>query len=233
MPEDFYVLLITALLPVSACSLVLQVNPYHALVIRGILGAVAALVYALLGAADVALTEALVGTMLSITLYAVAVRSSLSMRMGVLDHGINTLSKGHFGISSSLSPENIDALESGHASEAMLSALRKMLGQHYMRLELVSYTNLQALQSALIAKDIHTTCVASEVGGAGELPPFPSAAGQPPYHLETRVRRLYELMQAELPSELTSLSYLNPTNLSPADVRFSGPGLPDPAEAKL
>jgi putative multicomponent Na+:H+ antiporter subunit B len=63
---------------------VVQKNPYQALVMRGILGGLAALIYALLGAADVALTEALVGTMLSITLYAVAVRSSLTLRVGIL-----------------------------------------------------------------------------------------------------------------------------------------------------
>ena len=56
--NDFYLYVITALLPLSAGLTVLQVNPYHALVIRGILGAVAALVYAMFGAADVALTEA-------------------------------------------------------------------------------------------------------------------------------------------------------------------------------
>ena len=55
--------MIAVLLPLTAGMLVAQRNPYHALVIRGIVGAVAALVYALFGAADVALTEALVGTM--------------------------------------------------------------------------------------------------------------------------------------------------------------------------
>lgn len=72
-----YIALIVMLLPLSGALLVSQKNPFHALVIRGILGAVASLVYAILGAADVALTEALVGTMLSTTLYAIAVRSSM------------------------------------------------------------------------------------------------------------------------------------------------------------
>jgi putative multicomponent Na+:H+ antiporter subunit B len=62
---------IAALLPLIASMLVFQSNPYNALILRGILGAVAALVYAILGAADVALTEALMGTLLAITLYAV------------------------------------------------------------------------------------------------------------------------------------------------------------------
>ena len=76
---------ITARLPITAILLVAQTNPYQTLVLRGILGAVAALVYALLGAADVALTEALVGTLLSTTLYAVALRSSMVLRLGCAD----------------------------------------------------------------------------------------------------------------------------------------------------
>ena len=87
MTDDFYMIAITALLPLTAGLLVVQVNPYHALVIRGILGAIAALVYVLFGAADVALTEALVGTMLSITLYAIAVRSSMTVRVGIVEDG--------------------------------------------------------------------------------------------------------------------------------------------------
>ena len=69
----------------TAILLVAQENPYQTLVLRGILGAVAALIYALLGAADVALTEALVGTLLSTTLYAVALRSSMVLRLGCVD----------------------------------------------------------------------------------------------------------------------------------------------------
>ncbi len=82
---DHYIDIIIGLLPLTALMLVFQVDPYHALVIRAILGAVAALVYAVLGAADVALTEALVGTMLAVTLYVVAVRSSLVMRLGFVE----------------------------------------------------------------------------------------------------------------------------------------------------
>ena len=72
---------ITALLPLTALLLVSQENPYQTLVLRGILGSVATLIYALLGAPDVALTEALVGTLLSTTLYAVALRSSMALRL--------------------------------------------------------------------------------------------------------------------------------------------------------
>jgi putative multicomponent Na+:H+ antiporter subunit B len=72
---------ITALLPLTAVLLVSQNNPYQTLVLRGILGSVATLLYALLGAPDVAIIEALVGTLLSTTLYAVALRSSMALRL--------------------------------------------------------------------------------------------------------------------------------------------------------
>lgn len=72
---------ITALLPLTAVLLVSQSNPYQTLVLRGVLGSVSTLVYALLGAPDVAITEALVGTLLSTTLYAVALRSSMTLRL--------------------------------------------------------------------------------------------------------------------------------------------------------
>jgi putative multicomponent Na+:H+ antiporter subunit B len=75
------ILPITALLPLTAMLLVSQANPYQTLVLRGILGSVATLLYALLGAPDVAITEALVGTLLSTTLYAVALRSSMALRL--------------------------------------------------------------------------------------------------------------------------------------------------------
>jgi putative multicomponent Na+:H+ antiporter subunit B len=131
------VTLMVALLPLAAAMLVLQSNPYHALVLRGILGAIAALVYAVLGAADVALTEALVGTMLAITLYAVAVRSSLVMRLGVLK-----------------------TVEAGPAlAVPFLEQLRQQMAHYHVRLELVPYPTLEALGTALQAKEIHGSCV--------------------------------------------------------------------------
>lgn len=72
---------ITVLFPLTAILLVTQRNPYQTLVLRGILGSVATLLYALLGAPDVALTEALVGTLLSTTLYAIALRSAMALRV--------------------------------------------------------------------------------------------------------------------------------------------------------
>lgn len=172
MTTDISVLLIIALLPLAAGLVVLQKNPYHALVIRGILGAVAALVYAVLGGADVALTEALVGTMLAITLYAVAVRSSLVMRLGILSEG---------GDREQFAP--------------LMEGLRQALAKYYVRLDVVSYDDRNSLDRALMEKEIHATCV-------------PTSASQEakPYHTTIRVERLYEIMQTELLSGVTSLS---------------------------
>lgn len=181
MSEDFYAIAITALLPLTACLLVLQKNPYHALVVRGILGAIAALVYALFGAADVALTEALVGTMLSITLYAVAVRSSLNMRLGILE---------------------ADPQAESAALEPVLSALRELLRRHHMRLEPVSYENSADLKTALANQEIHAVLSAPV-----SLEPSQLSSASQPAHIQTRIQRLYDIMQAELPPDIARLTY--------------------------
>jgi putative multicomponent Na+:H+ antiporter subunit B len=104
---------------------------------------VAALVYAVLGAADVALTEALVGTMLAITLYAVAVRSSLIMKLGVLQKTA--------GETPSSSEDN--------PFDYLTRELKGILSKRHMRLELVPYSTAQDLQQALMARDIHAACL--------------------------------------------------------------------------
>lgn len=190
---DAYIYVIIALLPLSACMLVFQVNPYHALLLRGVLGAIAALVYAVLGAPDVALTEALVGTLLAITLYAVAVRSSLVMRLGVLEG------------------DSIDAgSDSEHLGE-LVADLRNIFGKHHMRVEVVHYNNAKALQRALMDKDVHTTFAPQSL---------PEYSGQDhgalitatQYCTATRVQRLYEIMKAELSSSSEiNLTYVSPT----------------------
>lgn len=121
---------ITALLPLTAILLVGQSNPYQSLVLRGILGAVAALIYALLGAADVALTEALVGTLLSTTLYAVALRSSMVLRLGCRD------------------PQSLPP--------ALLDQLRRWLEPASLRLELVAQpVRSSDVNSAPESADLH------------------------------------------------------------------------------
>ncbi|MEB3359644.1 MAG: DUF4040 domain-containing protein [Synechococcales bacterium] len=203
MTEDWYVEAIALLLPLTACMLVTQVNPYHALVIRGILGAVAALVYALFGAADVALTEALVGTMLSITLYAVAVRSSLSMRVGVLEADAPEVPLMKDSETEAIAPPS----QAPPIPEDLLTALHQALSKYHMRLEFVPYPSPQALQAALIAKDIHTTCLAREQFEPQAYSPIASDQS-PPYYLQTRIQRLYDLLQAGLPPTLASLAYI-------------------------
>lgn len=169
---DLFIYFITALLPMSACMLIVQVNPYNALVMRGILGALAALLYVLLGAADVALTEALVGTMLAITLYAIAVRSSLVMRLGIIQDG--------------------DALP-----DKLTDELRRIFGKRHMRLELVPYPNEQALERALLDKEVHASCSKLEQNDENL-----------PYHTAVRVKRVYDIMQSELSSPTTNLTYV-------------------------
>ncbi|MBW4683697.1 MAG: DUF4040 domain-containing protein [Komarekiella atlantica HA4396-MV6] len=186
--NDSYVYVIIALLPLAACMVVFQVNPYHALVIRGILGAVAALVYTVLGAPDVALTEALVGTMLAITLYAIAVRSSLVMRLGLLkdEDSLQDDSDRHF--------------------EQLMDDLRTIFGKRHVRLELVPYPNTQALQRALMDKEVHATCVRTEHADS-------SQDKNQSYHTAIRVKRIYDIMQTELASPATILTYVNTPDL--------------------
>jgi len=131
--NDSYLYIIVALLPLTAGLLVTQVNPYHGLILRGVLGAIAALVDAVLGAADVALTEALMGTMLSVPLYAIAVRSSLVLRVGVIENQDGEILK-------------------------LMEDFRRVFSNHYMRLEVVTYNNQQSLKNGLVSKAVHATC---------------------------------------------------------------------------
>lgn len=186
--NDTYIYVITALLPLAACMVVTQVNPYNALIIRGILGAVAAMLYAILGAPDVALTEALVGTMLAITLYAVAVRSSLVMRLGVLKDELPT----------------DDKPSSASHFDQLLDELRRIFRKRQMRLEVVAYPDTQALHQALMDKEVHATCVPPE-----QVDPQATSEDEKSYHTAIRVKRIYEIMQSELALPSTSLTYVN------------------------
>ncbi|KZL50314.1 DUF4040 domain-containing protein [Nodularia spumigena] len=191
MNDNSYVYIITALLPLSALMLVVQVNPYNALVIQGILGAVAALVFAVLGAADVALTQALMGTFLAITLYAIAVRSSLVMRLGVLKDDLSEAddNSGHFG--------------------QLMANFRTIFGKYYMRLELVPYTNTQALHRALMDKEVHATCARRSPSQEDDQDLPASEDEKQLYHTATRVRRIYEIMQTDILLPETILTYVN------------------------
>lgn len=185
---DSYVYIIVALLPLAAAMVIFQTNPYHALVIRGILGAIAALVYTILGAPDVALTEALVGTLLAISLYAVAVRSSLVLRLGVLkDEAVTG--------DSTESP-------SEHPFQQLLENLRTAFGKHYMRVELVPYMDEEDLHEALSNKDVHAICAYTE-----PLDGKTQTKAMLPYTTTTRLPRIYEILQTEMVSTPVRLSH--------------------------
>ncbi|MBD2187288.1 DUF4040 domain-containing protein [Pseudanabaena mucicola] len=208
---DGYVYAIAVLLPISASMLVFQTNPYKALVIRGILGAVSALVYTILGAADVALTEALVGAFLATMLQAVAVRSSLVLRLGVveemaiahdLEEELNKLYLpfGQLGQKELQQPEQFDEhavidkdnkIAHDHISisnfEKLIDVLKNTFSKYYMRVELVPYENEAALEQALIDKLVHATLHDAE----------PQEVNQARfYQIKIRLHRLYEIMQA-------------------------------------
>ncbi|NJM56344.1 MAG: DUF4040 domain-containing protein [Synechococcales cyanobacterium RU_4_20] len=179
---DAYVYLITALLPLAASMLVFQVNPYHALVIRGILGAIAALLYTVLGAADVALTEALVGTLLAIMLYAVAVRSSMVLRLGALT---GTSGDRHFSV--------------------FLDDLQNLFSPYHLRVEVVYCLDSRELYRSLIDCNVHVICGQSPSRPPDEISPdYPQeklpADQQNSYKTVTRLHRLHEIMQIQLPS---------------------------------
>lgn len=183
---DRYVYPIVALLPLAALILVLQVNPYQALVIRAILGAISALVYAVLGGADVALTEALVGTMLAVTLYVIAVRSSLVMRLGII--------------------KGMDAEKEGYFTE-IITNIRKIIDRHYLRLEIVEYPNLLDLKQGLLAKEVHAISSKRESKLAGDI-----ADKVQTYETAIRVHRLFEIIQTEASLPDTTLTYVTVSN---------------------
>lgn len=189
---DSYIYAIVALLPIAASLVIFQANPFHALVMRGILGAIAALVYTVLGAADVALTEALVGTLLSVMLYAIAVRSSLILRLGVLKDELAT------------APDVA-------AHQPVIEQIRQVFSKYYLRLELVPYISQEELIQALVEKEVHVTCEPLEPAETGELP---VTSALPPYQLTTRLPYLYQILDQKLAGSGLELKHLDYQQLS-------------------
>ncbi|MAN19323.1 multiprotein Na+/H+ antiporter/ subunit A [Synechococcus sp. A18-25c] len=68
-------------IPLIGLALVRCDDPWKALVLRSALGGFASLLFATYGAVDVALTEALVGTLLSTLLYSVAIKHTTTFRL--------------------------------------------------------------------------------------------------------------------------------------------------------
>ncbi|WP_434685111.1 DUF4040 domain-containing protein [Pseudanabaena minima] len=207
---DGYVYAIAVLLPISASMLIFQSNPYNALVLRGILGAVSALVYTILGAADVALTEALVGAFLATMLYAVAVRSSLVLRLGVvgevaiahdLEEELDKLNLPSKQLEQPLNEQDEELEQSKQHNapvsisdfEKLIDALKSTFSKYYMRVELVPYENEAELEQALIDKIVHATLHNSEHQDLEHQ----ENADSKFYQIKIRLLRLYEIMQAE------------------------------------
>ncbi len=185
--------LITLLLPLAAAMVITQKNPYYALVLRGILGAIAALVYTVLGAADVALTEALVGTLLAMMLYAIAVRSSMVVRIGVL--------KDEMPTDPAIDPP------ATYAFEQVMAELHRIFQKHFLRVDVKPYLDAESLWEALLTKELHLICTHTDIS----LPIAPEAANPPanaPYYTTTRLRRIYEILHAELDPQTVGLNAL-------------------------
>jgi len=223
--SELDVLAIVLLLPLAALMTTIQKNPYDALVMRGILGAIAALVYALLGAADVALTEALVGTMLAITLYAVAVRSSLVFRLGTIASIDPALPEAEAvrpdasGEPSSVTPSE---LETDDRFKRLRRDLREFCQRHYLRLEIICYPDREALAAALRARDVHA------IGWQQD------AADGDSYAIDVRIERLHTLIADEM--DLTDIILtLTPIvessaaqSATPSDAKPTKPDSPQP-----
>jgi putative multicomponent Na+:H+ antiporter subunit B len=196
---DSYVYLIMALLPLSAFMVIFQANPYHALIMRGILGAMAALLYTVLGAADVALTEALVGTLLAITLYAIAVRSSMVLRLGILKTEMPPESEVAQTPMASDRQMPIQMPSWGNSFQLVANELRQVFAKHYMQVEVLPYDSPKALEQALVTKEIHATCA--------------RLTEKESFLTTTRLDRIHRILQTEWASPLANLALVSVPDL--------------------
>ena len=73
--SELLILPIELILPLLGVLLIRTQSPIRGLIYRSFLGSIAALIYAVVGAPDVALTEVLVGTLLSAILYIITIRA--------------------------------------------------------------------------------------------------------------------------------------------------------------
>jgi len=73
--ETALILPLELILPFLGILLIRSESPINSLIYRSFLGSIAALIYAVVGAPDVALTEIMVGTLLSSLIYIVTIRS--------------------------------------------------------------------------------------------------------------------------------------------------------------
>lgn len=215
---DLYIYIIAALLPLTAYLTVVQSNPYQVMIMRGILGSIAALLYAIWGAADVALTEALMGTLLAVTLYAITVRSSLVMNLGVIEAEyqqflVTTEKKSAIDQPENLDDQNADDhLAKNHLLDDQVKDLAKLiqefqtiLNHYYMRLEIFTYPDQASLEEALRSEKVHGI-----VHRIKQLDNQQLDHKNFPYLTKLRIQRLYEIMTNQLPANM-SVVYLNQT----------------------
>lgn len=94
--DDLLLLLVALLLPLTALFVIWEGPFLNAVVARGLFGLVAALVYALMGAPDVALVEVLMGALLVTLLYVVVFNRSREVRVGLLDESVLDGEAGSF-----------------------------------------------------------------------------------------------------------------------------------------
>ena len=77
--RSLFLLPVELILPILGVLLIRTKSPIRGLIYRSFLGSIAALLYAVCGAPDVALTEVLVGTLLSSILYIITIRACYSI----------------------------------------------------------------------------------------------------------------------------------------------------------
>jgi putative multicomponent Na+:H+ antiporter subunit B len=83
--------------------------------------------------------------------------------------------------------------------QQLINEFRQIFNKHYLRLEIVPYSNNQSLQQALIEKEIHATCVRLEESNQTEET----------YQTAIRVQRIYNIIESELSSPKTILKYFH------------------------
>ena len=83
--RSLFLLPVELVLPILGVLLIRTKSPIRGLIYRSFLGSLAALLYAIFGAPDVALTEVLVGTLLSSILYIITIRACYSAVIVVSD----------------------------------------------------------------------------------------------------------------------------------------------------
>ena len=94
--DDVLLLIISLLLPLTALFTVREGHFPRAVLARGLFGVAAALVYALMGAPDVALVEILMSALLVTLLYIVVFNRSREVRVGLVEEAILEGEAGRF-----------------------------------------------------------------------------------------------------------------------------------------